>query len=113
MKLLLRILVGIGAVLLTAQLLPQAITVSGYYPALIVSLVIGIMSITVKPVLNIIALPINLLTLGLFSFVIDGIILYFIGSFVQGFAVAGLWWAIVAAFVIGLIKWLGHKLLNL
>lgn len=112
-KLILRILLGTFAVLVTAKFLPQAITVQGFYAALIVSLIIGIMGVTVRPLLTLITLPVTLLTFGLFSFIIDGFILYFIGTFVEGFAVASFWWAVVAAFTIGVIKMIGNKVLKI
>ncbi len=73
------------------------ITVDGLYTALIVAILLGIANITIKPILTILTLPIQLLTLGLFSFVVNAGIFWFVASFVDGFVVSGFWAALTGA----------------
>lgn len=99
------------ALLLAAYILP-GIHVDGIYVALIASLLLGILNVVVKPILIILTLPINLLTLGLFTFVINGLLFWFLGTFVKGFHVDGFLWAIAGAFLVSVVSSLGSKFLN-
>lgn len=101
MKIILNWLIGAGAVLLAAYIVP-GIVVSSFYIALIVAFIWGVMSFTVKPILNILTLPINILTLGIFSLVLNGLLFWFIASFVQGFEVEGFIPAFLGAFVVAI-----------
>lgn len=101
MKIILNWLIGAGAVLLAAYVVP-GIVVSSFYIALIVAFIWGVISFTVKPILNILTLPINILTLGIFSLVLNGLLFWFIASFVQGFEVGGFIPAFLGAFVVAI-----------
>lgn len=105
MKLILKFLVVVLVIMVLPALIP-GISVEGFYPALIVALALGLLNLTLKPILFVVTLPINILTLGLFSFVINGLILWFVASFVDGFAVAGFWAAFLGALVVSAANWL-------
>jgi putative membrane protein len=79
--------------------------------ALIAAALLGLANTVVRPILVILTLPVTVLTLGLFLFVINGIIFLAIAHLVPGFQVAGLWAAIVAALVYSLFSWLLAALL--
>lgn len=111
MKLLLRWVVNAGALLLLASYLP-GITVSGWYAALITALVLGLVNALIKPFLVILTLPINIITLGLFTLVINAILFWFVASFIEGFAVAGFWPAFWGALIMSLVSWLVSSLLK-
>src|SRR3954470_12085275 len=83
----------------------NSIRVDGFYTALITALVSGLINALIRPLLILLTLPINILTLGLFTFVINGLLFWFVASFVQGFVVAGFWPAVFGAIVYGLISW--------
>jgi len=104
------------SILLVAYALPKfglpGITIAGFYTALVVALVIGLLNITLKPVLVILTLPINLITLGLFTFVINGFIFWFVASFIKGFHVDGFMGAFVGALFVSLISMIGHKVID-
>lgn len=97
------------AVLLSAYLIP-GFSVTGFYIALIVALILGVLNITIKPILLLLTLPLNLLTLGLFSFVINAVLLIFVASFVEGFAITGFIPAFLGAVIIALVNWTVHEL---
>jgi putative membrane protein len=59
----------------------------------------------VRPVLFLLTLPVTILTLGLFIFVLNGLLFWFVGSFIQGFVVAGFWPGVFGAIVFSLISW--------
>jgi putative membrane protein len=113
MKIILRILIGAGALLLISHFLPQAIMVQGYYAAFIAALLIGISNVTIRPLLLLFSLPLTLLTFGLFTVVIDAALLLFIGSIVEGFAVYGFVWAVIVAVLLSLLKYIGNKILGM
>lgn len=108
MKLLLRWGLGAGAFWLIAHYMP-GVSVASWKAALILSLLWGLIGFTVKPVLVLLTLPINLLTFGLFTLVINGFLLWLLGGVVKGFEVDTFLHAIVAAFalsiLLGFINW--------
>lgn len=81
---------------------------AGFYPALIAAVIFGLLNVLVKPIIKLITLPINILTLGTFGLVINGALLWFVGSFVAGFSVTTFTGAIIGAFIISLVNWLAH-----
>ena len=76
------------ALLLAAYVIP-GFAVASLYAAAIVALILGIINITLKPLVLLLTLPLQILTLGLFTFVVNAAFLLFIASFVQGFSIAG------------------------
>ena len=82
-----------------------SIRVDGFYTALITALVLGLVNALIRPVLILLTLPINILMLGLFTFVINGLLFWFVASFVSGFFVAGFWPAVWGAIVYSIISW--------
>lgn len=110
MQFILKWLIGLGAFLLVAYILP-GIDIASFYTALIVAFVWGLISFTLKPILHIFALPITILTLGLFSFVINGLLFWFMSTFIKGFYVDGFLSALVGAFLVSLFTWFARKLL--
>lgn len=93
----------------TAYLVP-GVTIAGWSALLVVSIVWGILSILVKPVLILLTLPINILTLGLFTFVINALLIMLMSSLVRGFSVASFGTALLAAIVLALVNLVLHQL---
>ena len=109
--LILRWILNALGVMIVAYLIP-GITVSNFYTALVVALVLGILNALVRPILIFLTLPINILTLGLFTLVINALLLWFVSSFVKGFAVAGFGAAFWGALALWLVGWLTNSLLK-
>ena len=97
--------------LLAAYLVP-GIVVESFYTALILAFVWGVINLTVKPILTILTLPVSILTLGLFSFVINALLLWFLGTVIKGFEVDGFIAAFLGALVIAIAVWAGNVLLK-
>lgn len=95
------------AVLAAAALVP-GFYVDGLVTAAIVAILLGAIGITIRPILLLLTLPINLLTLGLFSFVLNAGILLALTLVVHGFSITGFLPALIAAFVIATIQWIVH-----
>jgi putative membrane protein len=103
MNLLLRWLINAVSLLLISHLLPS-IQVAGFGTALLTALILGLVNAFIRPLLIIITLPINILTLGLFTFVINGLLFWFVASFVKGFEVGGFWSAFFGALAYSIIS---------
>ena len=92
------------AILIAAYLLP-GVTVKGFVAAVVTALVLGLINTFIRPILLILTLPINILTLGLFTFVINALLIMLTTAVVPGFDVRNFWWALLFSFVLSLIKW--------
>ena len=88
-----------------AYLVP-GVTVASFGAALVAALVLGLVNAVIRPILILLTLPATILTLGLFIFVINGLLFWLVGSFIQGFVVAGFWWGVLGAIVYSIFSWL-------
>lgn len=107
MNILLKWVVSALAFLTLPHIIP-GISVKGFGTALILALLWGVIGITVKPILVILTLPINLLTFGIFTFVINGALLFMLGGFIKGFEVQTFFAAILGSVVLSCIHILSH-----
>jgi len=87
------------------------VTVDTFWTALVAALVLGLVNALVRPLLVLLTLPVTIVTLGLFIFVINGLLFWWVGSFVAGFHVSGFWSGFFGAIVYSLISWLLSSLL--
>ena len=87
------------------------VKVDSFTAALIAASCWGSSITLIRPVLVILTLPVTLLTLGLFIFVINGLLFWWVGSFIDGFHVGGFWSGVFGAIVYSLISWLLASLL--
>ncbi|MBI5644010.1 MAG: phage holin family protein [Deltaproteobacteria bacterium] len=97
-------LIGLTAGVFLASYLIPGINVDGYVAAIKAAVLLGVLNIIIKPVLFILTLPINILTLGLFTFIINGLLLWFVGYAVTGFEVVGFLPALFGAIVISIFS---------
>lgn len=104
MKLLAGWLLNALALLGVAYLVP-GIHVQNFLIAAIAAVVIGLANMLIKPILVIFTLPVTIITLGLFIFVINGILFWGVGHFLQGFEVNTLKAGIIGAFAYSVISW--------
>jgi putative membrane protein len=104
MKLLVTWVLNALALFAVAYLVPS-IHVDNIWVALVAALVIGLANVLIKPILIILTLPITLITLGLFIFVINGVLFWAVGNFLQGFEVRNLASGIIGAIVYSVISW--------
>ncbi|MFH1712266.1 MAG: phage holin family protein [Patescibacteria group bacterium] len=111
MKMILRWLINAVALLVITQLF-VGFEVDSFYYALIAALIIGLLNAIIRPVLIVLTLPINILTLGLFTFVINALIIWFVSTFIQGFDVANFWIALGAAIVLWAVSTLTNWFLK-
>jgi putative membrane protein len=93
-----------GAILLSAYLF-DGIRVSGFFSALLAAGLLGILNAFFRPIALILTLPINILSLGLFTFVINALMLKMASGVISGFEVYGFWTAVFGSLFISLISW--------
>jgi putative membrane protein len=110
LKLLLVWLINALALIAVAYLLP-GVSVADFTTALVAALILGLINAVVRPVLLLLTLPVTILTLGLFIFVLNGLLFWFVGTYIQGFHVAGFWSGVFGAIVFSLISWILSSLL--
>jgi putative membrane protein len=97
-------LINALALLTVAYLLP-GIKVADFTTAMIAAVVLGLVNAVIRPILILLTLPATILTLGLFIFVINGLLFWFVGSTLQGFSVSGFWWGFFGAIVYSIVSW--------
>lgn len=93
------------SVLAAAYVLP-GVAVASFISALLVALVLGVLNAFIKPILIILTLPINILTLGLFTFAVNALLILLTASLVPGFNVTGFWWALLFSITLTIVLYL-------
>lgn len=111
MHFILKFLAIVVAVYLTVEIVPGISIAGGWETLLIVSLVWSIIAMVIRPVLQLLALPITIVTLGLFSFVLNALLFWAMELIVPGFEVAGFVPALLGSLVLSLVSWFLQKAL--
>lgn len=102
MKILIHLIVSVVAIIIATYLIPGVtVTLAG---AIVLAVVLGIINIFIKPVVKIIALPLTIVTLGLFSLIINALFIILASKIVPGFSVTGFWTAFWFSIVLSLIN---------
>lgn len=104
MSFLQRIIINLLTLVTMSVLLPSMIHLDGLTSALFSSIVLALLNMIIKPVLSILALPITVLTFGLFSFVINAAMLELTTVFVSGFYLSSFWTALLAALILSFVN---------
>ncbi len=105
MGLLVRWLILTAAITIASYLI-TGIEVSGFFSAFFAAAILGVLNVFFRPILLILTLPINILTLGLFTVVINAVLLKMASGVISGFEVHGFWSAVWGALLISLVNWL-------
>jgi putative membrane protein len=106
MKFFLHWIISALAIIAAAYIVPGAVvTLPG---ALIAAIVLAALNLLVRPIIFILTLPLTIVTLGLFSLVINAVLVLIASAIVPGFAVGGFWSALIFAIVLSLVNWVFH-----
>jgi putative membrane protein len=111
MHFLLRLVLNALAVMLVAYIVP-GVTVLNFWYALLAALILGIVNALVRPILALLSLPITVLTLGLFTLVINALMFWLAASLTAGFAVSGFGAAFWGALVFWIVSWFTNALIG-
>ena len=109
--LLIRWIINAGALWLIAFVI-KGIEVQSFLSALVAAAVLGVINAILRPIFILLTLPINLLTLGLFTFLLNGFMLYLAGTLVRGFEVHGFWAPVFGALILSIVSGLTTAFLN-
>ena len=109
MRLLIRWLISALAIFLVPYIVP-GVTILDFWSAIVAALVIGLINAIIRPVLVLLTLPVNILSLGLFTLVINAILFWFASTIVKGFEVHGFAAAFLGALAYWLIAWFGNAI---
>lgn len=91
--------------IVAAAYLIEGIQVSSFFTALFAAALLGILNALFRPILILLTLPINILSLGLFTFVINALLLLMVSGVIGGFSVSGFWPALLGSVIISLVSW--------
>jgi putative membrane protein len=94
------------AAIIVASYMIEGIRVAGVFSAIFAAAALGILNAFFRPIALILTLPVNILSLGLFTFVINAVMLKLASGFIPGFDVHGFWASVWGAFLISIISWL-------
>ena len=107
MHLILRWLISTVALFAVPYIVP-GVSVGNIWNAIVAAAVIGLINLLIRPILLILTLPINMLTLGLFTLVVNAVLFWFASTIVDGFEVSGFLAAFLGALAYWLIAWAGN-----
>ncbi|HEY1727189.1 MAG TPA: phage holin family protein [Candidatus Baltobacteraceae bacterium] len=105
MYLILRLIINAAALFVVAHFV-SGVAVTDLKGLFIAAIVLGIVNAIVKPILIILSLPIEILTLGLFTFVINAVLFWFVGSLHIGLIVHGWWAALWGSIILWIVSWI-------
>lgn len=97
------LIVAVLVLYITSLVLGNAMQFSGFWGVVITAVVIGLLNFFIAPILELLTCPLQILTLGLARFLISGLMIVLADRFLSGFAIAGFWWAVLAAVVISIL----------
>ena len=100
-----------GAIIITSYML-DGIQVKGFLSAFFAAAFLGILNAFFRPILILLTLPITILTMGFFTFVINAIMLMMVAGVLPGFNIAGFWSAVFGSLMISIISWLMNSFIN-
>ena len=109
--LLIRWVINALGLILIANII-EGVSLQGFSAALIAILVLGVANAVIRPILRILTLPLTIITLGLFTFVLNGFILYMVASVVNGFQIDGFLAAIIATILLSLVSAVANALVK-
>jgi putative membrane protein len=110
MNFIIRLLVTAAVAFILSKYFLSGIHIATFYTAIIFAIVLALLNIFVKPILSILGLPLTIITFGLFSFVINALIILLAGYFVTGMKVDGFWWALIFSIALSLVTSLLNSL---
>ena len=94
------------AAIMVASYLISGIEVQGFLSAFLAAAILGVLNAFFRPILIVLTLPLNILTLGLFTFVINALLLEMASGVIGGFEVHGFWSAVLGSLIISVVNWL-------
>lgn len=105
MSWILKLLISAVSVLIASYIL-KGVHVDSFLTALVIALVMSLLNFIVRPILVVLTIPITILTFGLFLLVINALMVLIAESWISGFMVDGLWWALLFSLIVSFVSYL-------
>ncbi|SRR5512145_925990 len=102
----------ITVAILVASSVLSGIHVDSLKTAIMAAAILGLFNVFLRPVLLILTLPLTILTLGIFAFILNAMLLLLVAYFVPGFDVDGFFWAFSGALIISIVSWIANRFIN-
>jgi len=96
------LIVNTLAVLITAFILP-GVVVSSFFTGLVVAIMLGLVNMLIKPILILLTIPLYVITLGFFAFIVNALLVILVSKLVPGFEVKNIWWAMLFSVILSLV----------
>jgi len=109
MRVLINWLITTVAILITAYVLP-GVTVRSFVAAVVTALVLGLINAIIRPILVVLTLPLTIVTLGLFIFILNALLVLLTSAIVPGFDVRSFWWALLFSLVFSVVSFILHRI---
>lgn len=103
-----RLLINTVSIFVVSYVLP-GIQVDTFLTALVVAVVLAVLNVTLKPLLILLTIPLTVITFGLFLLVVNVLVLYAADALIDGFHIAGFWWALLFSLLVSLLNGLLFK----
>jgi len=98
-----KLLINTVSIFVVSYILP-GIQVESFLTALVVAVVLAVLNVTLKPLLILLTIPLTIITFGLFLLVVNVLVLYAAGALIDGFHIAGFWWALLFSLLVSLLN---------
>ena len=109
MRLILRLAVNVFTLLVVEYIVPGFI-LADIYTAVVAAVIIGVVNTFIRPILQLIALPVSLITFGISAFLINVVLLWGTSLLIPGFTIETFWTAVIASIALALVSWFLHRL---
>jgi putative membrane protein len=111
MKIILHWILISVSVLLASKII-DGVSLDPIWMALVVGACLTLFNMFIKPIIKILTLPLNIITFGLFSLVVNGGVFWYLGTIIDGFIVESFWFAFLSALIVSVLNWMLSKVFH-
>ncbi len=106
-----KLIITMAALFITSYILP-GMSIQGLFAGFVAALILGIANVIIKPIFIVLTLPLTLITMGLFLFIVNGLMLWLSAAIVPGFFIAGFWTAVFGSIILSIVTWFLNSVLD-
>ncbi|MDZ7673190.1 MAG: phage holin family protein [Halanaerobiales bacterium] len=106
-----KLIITMAALFITSYIL-SGMSIQGLFSGFVAALILGIANVIIKPIFIVLTLPLTLITMGLFLFIVNGLMLWLAAAIVPGFFIAGFWTAVFGSIILSIVTWFLNSVLD-
>jgi|AntRauTorckE6833_2_1112554.scaffolds.fasta_scaffold00096_4 putative membrane protein len=106
-----KLIITMAALFITSYIL-TGMSIQGLFSGFVAALILGIANVIIKPIFIVLTLPLTLITMGLFLFIVNGLMLWLAAAIVPGFFIAGFWTAFFGSIILSIVTWFLNSVLD-